>query len=377
MRRNSVNSRGTACAATAVAWAIACICQPFLSSMLWSQAMDDSIVAKHVRLRIPVERQWLGREAISDLERCWAFLQGATGGKLPGRVQVVIEWQDATSAVDADRGMISIGMNHPAAAKDLKGFLLHSATRELARLALLNLSGRSVSKEQNRFLSEGMAEMLAHDFSNTTRKLGAAWAICYYLDRINPLGLKQLSNRPDLFSTQDLRSASPGITFLTACRDLFGRVRVLKLFESLAKKNLEDSLAAAFRPPVSALETNWLNRVRSYTPADVTITAEEQAPVLDRVVFVPEQAKAGATLGMQLFTRDVDNDLLPAGIFVVDESSGKVMQGVAARSAAGSHTVFEIPIDPSRQAGQCRLRVIAVDEGGNIRNWEAMYSVVR
>ena len=111
-------------------------------------------------------------------------------------------------------------------------------------MALLTLSEGGVSKEENRFLHEGMAEMLAREFSGTTKRLATAWAICYYLDRMTPLGLKELANRPEVFSGHDLRAAAPGITFLTFCRELYGRDRILKLFESLAKRSLQDSLTA-------------------------------------------------------------------------------------------------------------------------------------
>jgi len=361
----------------AAAFVTACLCRLLPGPPLRAQTMDDSIVAKHMRIRIPVERQWLGRDTIVELERCWDFVRRATRGNLPGRVLVVIDWKDAASTFDAARCVISIGMNHPAAAKDLKGFLLHNAARELARMALLNLSEGGVSKEENRFLSEGMAEILAREFSSTTKRLGTAWAICYYLDRMNPLGLKELANRPELLSGRDLRAAAPGITFLTLCRELYGRDRILKLFELLAKKSLEDSLALAFRPPATLLEAEWLKRVRSYTPGEVTVAGEEVAPVLDKVAFVPEQGKAGATLAMRVFARDGDRDLLPNGIFVVDETSGKVLQGLPAKPAEGSHIVFTIPVEAEREAGRYRVRMIAIDEGGNLREWDAHYSVVR
>jgi len=361
----------------AAAFVIACLCLLLPGPPPRAQTMDDSIVSKHVRVRIPVERQWLGRDSIVELERCWDFVQRATKGSLPGRVLVEIEWKDANSTFDAGRSVVSIGMNHSAAARDLKGFLLHNAARELARIALLTLSQGGVSKEENRFLHEGMAEILAREFSGTTKRLGAAWAICYYLDRMNPLGTKELAGRPELFRGRDLRAAAPGITFLTFCRELYGRDRILKLFELLATKSLEDSLALAFRPPATLLEAEWLKRVRSYTPGDVTVAGEESAPVLDKVSFVPEQGKAGAPLTMRVFARDEDRDLLPNGIFVVDETSGKVLQGLPAKPAEGSHVVFTIPVEAEREAGRYRVRLVAIDEGGNLREWDAHYTVVR
>ena len=360
------------CAAAFVAAWLCCLSP---APLLRAQIMDDSIVSQHVRLRIPIDRSWLGRDSIFDLERCWDFVRRATKGSLPRRVLVLIDMNDAASTFDAKRSSISIGMNHPAAASDLKGYLLHNAARELARMALLTLSEGGVSREENRFLVEGMAELLAREFSGTTKRLATAWAVCYYLDRMTPLSLKELANRPEVFSGHDLRAAAPGITFLTLCRELHGREKILKLFESLAKRNLHDSLATAFQQPASLLQAEWLKRVRSYVPGDTTVAEESNAPVLEKVAFTPEQAKAGAPLAMRVFARDRDRDLLPSGIFVVDEASGKVLQGLAAKPAEGSFALFTVPIEVERAPGRFRAHIIAIDEGGNLRKWEAYYTV--
>jgi hypothetical protein len=364
--------------AAAFVWAIAWFCNLCIVPMLSAQEWDESNKTKHVRIRIASDRQWLGRETANDLERCWEFIDAVTGRKLPSRVLVVIHWQDALTAADVERGTITIGMNDPASSADVQGFLLHAAARELGRMALISLSGGSAAKEENRFLLEGMSEMLAHDFSNTVKRLAAAWTICHYLDKIQPLDLQKLSSRSELAgSTHDLRSASPGITFLTFCRELFGSERTLKLFESLARKNLDETLTAIFKTPVATLETQWLARVRSHNPADVTITTAEEAPALDRITFEPDPGKPGAPLGARLFTRDGTNDLAAAGVFIVDETSGRVLQGRQAVASGRRTTQFEIPIEPARQDGRYRLRVVAVDEGGNVRNWEAFYSIAR
>lgn len=368
------NARVTA----AFIWMMAWFCNLCIVPLLPAQDWDESNKTKHVQIRIPADRQWLGRETANDLERCWGFIDAATGRKLPNRVLVVIHWRDALAAADFERGTITIGMNDPASGTNPRAYLLHAAARELGRMALINLSGGGAAKEENRFLLEGMSEMLAHDFSNTVRRLSAAWTICHYLDLIQPLDLQNLSTRPELAgSIHDLSSASPGITFLTLCRELFGSERTLKLFEYLARKNLDESLTAVFKVPVAGLEAQWLARVRSHDPADVTITTAEEAPALDRITFEPDPGKPGVPLGARLFTRDGTNDLMAAGVFVVDETSGRVLQGRQTVTAGRRATQFEIPIETARQAGRYRMRVVAVDEGGNVRNWEAFYSVAR
>ena len=357
-----------------MAWFCILCVVPLLSAQDW----DESNKTKHVRIRIPVDRQWLGRETANDLERCWDFIDAATGRKLPSRVLVVIHWQDALSSADLERGTVTIGMNDAASESNTRDYLLHAAAREMGRMALISLSGGGAAKEENRFLLEGMSEMLAHDFSNTVRRLAAAWTICHYLDLMQPLNLQKLSTRPELAGdTHDLRSASPGITFLTLCRELFGSERMLKLFDSLARKNLDESLTAVFKTPTAKLEAQWLDRIRSHKPADVTINTPDEAPSLDRITFEPDPGKPGAPLGARLFTRDGTNDLMAAGVFIVDETSGKVLQGRQTMTAGRRTTQFEIPIETARQDGRYRMRVVAVDEGGNVRNWEAFYAVAR
>jgi hypothetical protein len=360
-----------------VAWLIAGAAHLCFAPMLAAQAWDESLVEKHVRIRIPADRQLLGRQSILDLERCWGFIDSATGGKLPSRVLLVIHWQDALATADIDRGTITIGMKNSAAAADARGYLLHIAAREMGRLALTSLSDGGAAYEENRFLLEGMSEMLAHDFSNTVKRLTAAWTVCYYLDRIRPLQLRQLSSVAGLSqSAHDFQAAAPGVAFLTFCRELYGSERVLRLFESLARRNLEGSLAAVFKTPAATLEAGWLERVRRFTPVDITPGAPDEAPMLDNVKVSPDPATPGTVLVAQVFTRDPMNDLTAAGIFVIDEASGRVFRGLR-QTQAGASAQIEVPIDPSRREGRYRLQVVAVDEGGNVRNWETFYSIVR
>jgi hypothetical protein len=340
--------------------------------------MDDSIVSRHVRMRIPIERQWLGREAINDLENCWSFVNAATDARLPRWVTVVINTQNGSTGLDLDRGIITIGLADPTAAKDARGFLVHAAVREMARMVLLILSGGSAARPENRFLLEGMSEMLAHDYSNSVRKLTAAWAITYYLDRINPLGLKQLAAGNFLSeSRHTLHTAAPGITFLTAASDFYGSQRVFRFFEALAKRDFGDAVSATFKTTAAALEEQWLARVRKYDPADITVTAEDGIPILDRITFAPDPGRAGASLSIRISASDGGLDLPAAGIFLVDEASGRVVNASPAGTAAQSHMQCELPITPDCKEGQYTIQVIAIDEAGNLRNWNATYTIKR
>jgi hypothetical protein len=344
-----------------------------------AQMMDDSIVSKHVRMRVPMERQWLGREIIGELESCWAFMDAATHAKLPARVLVILNPQGAASTIDTDRGTISIGLADPAAVSSIKDFLLHATAREMARMALINLSGGGAAKAENLFLLEGMSELLAHEFANSVRRIDAAWAICYYMDRMSPLGLKQLASSAASGDRHSLETAAPGITLLEACRDLYGRdgrERLFKLFESLAKKSLEECLSAVFRTQAATLESQWLARLRKYSPSDATITPTDEAPVLDRLTVEPDPGKPGATLAARIYTRDGANDLSPSGIFVVDEASGKVLRP-RQPGAAAKFVQCDLPIAPDLKDGRYKIQIVAVDEAGNIRNWEGSYAIVR
>jgi hypothetical protein len=243
-------------------------------------------------------------------------------------------------------------------------------------MSVAHMAGAGAARDETRILLSGMSEILAHEFFDTVRRLGSAWLFSHYLDRIRPLELKELPGRTEIAGKNDLRAAAPGITFLTTCRDLFGQDRVLKLFESLARRSLDDSIASVFRMPAAELEKQWLAQIRKFQPAEITISAEE-APTLAQVRFVPESVRPGSNLGMRVFAHDGFYDLTPSGIFVVDESSGRVFQGRKAGAAEGSFIEFEIPIDPARPDGKYTARVIAADEAGNVRMWETSYSVGR
>ena len=341
-----------------------------------AQTMDDSIVSKHVRLRLPMERQWLGRASISDLENCWSFMNSATNARLPGRVMVVLDLQNATAGVDFGRGTISIGLADLNAEKDPRGFLIHAAAREMARMVLMTLSDGGAAKAENRFLLEGLSEMLAHEYASSVRKLTSAWAVAYYQDRIQPLSLTQLAtNAPPAVSRHSLHAAAPGITLLTTATDLYGRQRVLRVFELLGKRNFNDAVALAFKTTPAALEEHWLERVRKYDPADITVTPENAVPVLDRITFEPDPGQPAAPLSIRIDAHDGGQDLAAEGIYLVDEASGRVVNARLAGTATQHYAQGQLTIEPDRKEGQYKIRVIAIDEAGNVRNWEAAYQI--
>ncbi|MGH7771902.1 MAG: hypothetical protein ACREQA_06655 [Candidatus Binatia bacterium] len=329
-------------------------------------------------MRIPLEREWLARETIADLERCWRYVNSVTGERLAKRILIEVAWERTEIFTDFQESSISIGMGHPAAAVQSKPFLMRTAAREIARLGLAELSRGGTLREENRFLDAGMAEIIAHEYHGSTKALEGAWVLAHFMDRMNPLGLAtQAAWSTFSLGRRDLRSAAPGVTLLMTCRELFGRERTSKLFEALKKGSLEESVAATFKSSADALENAWLKKVKEYrSQEDITVTSEEDAPVLLQTVFVPATGQPGSTLQIKLFIQDRGNDLFPGSVFVEDQNSGRVLQGQTSGEKETKFILVEIPIDERRQPGRYSLRTIAVDETGNIRHWEGSYAVI-
>ncbi len=350
---------------------------PLAAASLGRAQTVDRIISDHVRVRVPIERQWLGTDSILDLERCWRFMNAATDGSLPRRVLVIIDWDGQANVAAYQDSSISIGMSRPAAAADPKAFLLHNCLLEMARMGLYGLSRGATDREENQFVTEGMAEILVHEYERNSRSLGAAWIICRMLDRMNLLAFKaQTSWTAFSGGRHDLRAASPGITFLLTCRDLHGRDRLLKFFEALRKGNLQESLAAAFKTNPLVLEEEWLKRVRSYQPGgDLTFTTDDDVPQLLKTVLVPEAGRPGTQLQLRLFVKDGSNNLYPWGVFLQDESTGKVVQAQPAPDRAASYMEAVIPLETDRQPGRYTYQITAVDESGNVRSWKGNYTV--
>jgi hypothetical protein len=343
-----------------------------------AQYSEGRIVSEHLRLRIPAERDWLGRETIGDLERCWRYIHGVTGEKLPRRIAVEVVWDRLESSANVSEGSISIGMGHPAARSQPKAYLLHSAAREMARLALAELSGGAALREDIRSLTEGMVEIIAREYLGLGKSLASAWVLAHFLDATKPLSLaSQSSSAASSGGRPDLCAAAPGITFLLSCRELHGRERVFKLFDALKKGKLEEALTSTFRTPAKVLEEAWLKKLRSYRAVDdIIVTSADDSPVLRETTFVPPSGRRGSNLEMRLLIQDKTNDLSPGSVFVVDEGSNQVIQGRGSAQKDGEFTVFQIAIDEKRQPGRYGFTAFAVDDAGNIRHWEGAYTIV-
>ena len=127
-------------------------------------------------LQMPSERESLGRELTADLERCYEFMERSINKGLPRRIFITVDWNLSESTSNYRTDSITIGMNQPAAIKDVKGFLFHSIAREIARLGLLNIS-QGGQREDTEFLFEGMIEILVHEYNHDSRSLISGYLI--------------------------------------------------------------------------------------------------------------------------------------------------------------------------------------------------------
>jgi hypothetical protein len=347
------------------------------SLMASGRSGSGLIVSDHLRLQAPADRVWLARDSVVEMERCWQFINKATGGMLPRQIIVIISMDSVEPSINLKESIITIGLGNPEASYDMKSFLEHSAAREMARMGLINLSGRTGSKSDDEFLISGMAEILVHEYTQSTRSLKSAWIIAHYLDRMKLLGLKIQSDWVSFSEGKfNLRAASPGITFLEFCRDLYGREKLRKLFENLKKGSLSQGLYATFKSTAEDLERDWLQKVREYNEiSDITVDSDEDAPQFKRVELIPNIAQAGTSLQIRLFLTDAGNNLNPSGVFLRDESSGSVFQAQAPVGKEAGTLFVNLPIEAGRQPGSYMYSATAVDEEGNVRNWHGTYIV--
>jgi hypothetical protein len=311
---------------------------------------------------------------VSDIERCYIFMNRATKNSLPRKMAIIVNWDQPKSSYSRQEAAITVGMNRPDPASDLNALLLHNVGREIARFGLNELS-QGAHREDTEFLFEGMSEILVHEFNHSSRTLEAAWTVSRLLADMQMLSLKT-QREWTAFSAgkRCFRNASPGITFLTTFRELQDRERPIKLFETLGKASLTKSLETTFKAPIAELEKIWVNKVREYRDADEITIAAEEAPELLRTAFAPGEGQPGSALQLRLFFKDLFGNLLPEGVFVQDERTQRVVQAQAEVEKDGAYVVA-IPIESDCAPGQYKYRVSAIDESGNLRRWTGSYAV--
>jgi hypothetical protein len=339
-----------------------------------SAQLIDRISSEHVNMRMPIGRESLARDMISEIERCYGFMDKATGGSLPRKIMINVLWDQAESSCSLQSSSITVGMNRPEKAVNLNTLLMHKTGREIARLALLELS-KGAQREDTEFLFEGMVEILVHEFDRSSRSLEAAWAIAKLFDEAQLLGINMQRAWTSFSAGKRCHSsAAPGITFLSTYRELQGRERPIKLFEALKGSGLTNSLAATFKAPVAELEKTWLKRVREHAVVDAITLVEEDAPQLQRIEGNSETSP-GNSLQLRLFFKDRDINLIPEGVFVKDERTGKLIQAQAAAEKDAEYLMAGIPVETDCPPGQYGYQITAVDEAGNLRRWSRRYTV--
>jgi hypothetical protein len=342
-----------------------------------AQGITDRIVSEHLRLRIPVERESMGRDVIVDLERFYKFINAAAGDRMARRILVDIVWDNPDCRAEWQSARLEIGMNTPAADANPRAYLIYCASRQMVRLALQSLAKGGVVREDSEFLFDGMSEIMTREYSRSSRSLTGAWVLAQLLDRMNLLGLSvQASWSTFSRGKHDMRAAAPGITFLLHCRANYGRERVIKLFENLNRGTLDESLAVVFKTSAREIEAAWLKEVRAYPSGeDITATSDEDAPRLERTALSPPLPKPGTTLEVRLYIRTGSNELQPEGLYLEDDATGKIFPARMSGDLGSRYATVMVPIEPGRQPGSYRYRVVALDEGGNLRNWAGTYPV--
>jgi hypothetical protein len=346
-----------------------------ISSRTSPAQLIDSSYSEHLRIRMPAERQTLGRDAIAELELCYDYMNRATGAGLPRKVSILVSWEQSESSCDYRDGSISIGMNQAAASAAPKRFLLHNAAREMAHLSLLQLS-QGAQPPDAEFLFEGMIEILTREYEHSSRALDGAWLVSGLLDKMQLLGLST-ERSWSTFSggRRCFRNAAPGVTFITTFREDQGRDRPMKFFESLRRYGVSESLEIAFKAPVAELERSWLKKVREYRHAgDITVAADEVPQLLKSVSF-PEAANPGSSLELRIYLRDSAGNVLPQGVFLTDARTGRVVQPKAISEKGVSYFSAVIPIEADRPPGEYNYEMTVVDESGNLRTWDGKYRV--
>lgn len=336
-----------------------------------AQSISNRIVSEHVRMLVPTEREWIGRDVIMDLERCWRYVNSLSGGSLPRKVLVEATWDSSETKLDAE-GRIFVGMMTTAADPDLRAYLLRSSVKQIARLGLIGLARPSVSRPENDLLLDGMSEIIEREFFRTTRGLAGAWLHARMLDSISPLSLAALTSDSESAEHNELRAQAPAITFLLTCSDSHGRDRAVKLFESLMRGiSLEESISLTMKTTAPALEAEWLKKVRAYTIGEsLPASQDEETPKLDRVSCDASTGNGGSVLQLRLFVRRGANVLLPHGLYLYDEASGKVMPGKAPSQRGATYMVIETPLEAGKLTTPFSYRVIAIDERGGVSDWQ-------
>jgi hypothetical protein len=346
-----------------------------LHAGLISAQQLDRVASRHIHLRMPIERLSLGSDAIAEVEQCYLFMDRASGGVLPKKVLISADWNRSDNLCNPQNATILIGMNTPPASSDIKGYFLHNSAREIARLALLEISG-GAQKEDTLFLFEGMIEILSREYERSTRSLEASWVISNYLREMNLLGLASQRSWLEFSSdSSPIRNTAPGVTFFTVFRNLQGRDKPIKLFQALKRNNLIDSLSMTFKAPAAELESIWIKAVKESQNVEEIVVSAEDAPQLIKTVLLPQNIESGTTLQLQLYMRDRKNNLNPSGVFIKDLRTGAVVQPKAASEKGGSFFVGSLPIDVHCPPGKYSYRVTAIDENGNLSRWNGSYIV--
>ena len=103
--------------------------------------------------------------------------------------------------------------------------------------------------------------------------------------------------------------------------------------------------------------------------------SDDEAPQLRKTVLVPPAGRRGASFQMRLFFQVGKDNLYPGSVFFEETVSRIVIRGRESAEKGERFTQVDVPVDEMRQPGNYSYRITAIDESGNVRNWEGSYVV--
>jgi hypothetical protein len=172
---------------------------------------------------------------------------------------------------------------------------------------------------------------------------------------------------------------APAITFLLTCSENQGRERTMKMLEALRRGTpLEESIVLATKTTAAALEAAWLKKVRSFAVADsLQASQDEETPKLERVACAPVADAGGQKMQLRLYIRKGANALLPQSIYLIEDSSGRYSQARLFTERGTQYALLEAPIGPGKMPDSYNYRILAIDEGGSVSEWQGTCSPTR
>ena len=80
---------------------------------------------------------------------------------------------------------------------------------------------------------------------------------------------------------------------------------------------------------------------------------------------------------LRLYIRKGANALLPQSIYLIEDSSGRYSQARLFTERGTQYALLEAPIGPGKMPDSYNYRILAIDEGGSVSEWQGTCSPTR